>query len=279
MLNQVKEDKNLYTVENCLEAYKYELALHEKRFAENPDTCPTLPLPEDKSINYGKNDGAAWRYDANGVAEDWRLHREDGPAMIYQDGMMTWCYHDKYHRVGAPAEIHPDGTEIWFFEGRRHREDGPALVIPEKNERKFFLHDVEMEEWQVMIDPEKMTPDMITKEENAERRKELIRKFGIERMRSQGKVVDTKTYEENISSGDNSEDTVIKRYYELIDMAAVFKVEEAVAYAPHLMMENPSISGTFHLEAVHPDCKTVQHAINWRKYGDINKYWNPIRLT
>ena len=46
-----------------------------------------------------------------------------------------------------------------------------------------------------------------------------------------------------------------------------------------LCMENPSIAGTMHMEGVFPECQTVEHAINWRKYRDINKEWKPEKIT
>ena len=37
---------------------------------------------------------------------------------------------------------------------------------------------------------------------------------------------------------------------------------------PYLKMLNPSI-GTWHVEGVHPDCATVEQALNWRNQTDV----------
>ena len=63
----------------------------------------------------------------------------------------------------------------------------------------------------------------------------------------------------------------IKDTYELIDMSSIFT---KVQYAPYLLMKNPS-TGTMHMEGVHPDCKTVEQALNWRNQTD----GQPIVLT
>lgn len=57
-----------------------------------------------------------------------RLHRADGPAVVWPDGTTEWWRDGFRHRVGGPAiEYAGRGVEYWF-EGRRHRLDGPAVV-------------------------------------------------------------------------------------------------------------------------------------------------------
>ena|SRR3990167_7365610 len=120
----------------------------------------------------------------------------------------------------------------------------------------YFLHGVGMEEEHILIPSDKMTPEMVIKEENVEVRRELIRKFGADRLKSYGKVIDKQDE------------------YELLDMSKIFT---SVDYAPHLLMKNPSI-GVYRLEGVGQECKTVQQAINWRA-GDIKNNWIPSILT
>ena len=79
-----------------------------------------------------------------------RLHREDGPAIIYRDGCQEWWVngirHNQNgpaviwarteewwvdgarHKLDGPAVIHPDGTQIWYANGKNHRIDGPAII-------------------------------------------------------------------------------------------------------------------------------------------------------
>ena len=48
------------------------------------------------------------------------LHREDGPAVVKEDGTQEWWVAGKRHRVDGPAIIYPDGTtERWLY-GRFH---------------------------------------------------------------------------------------------------------------------------------------------------------------
>jgi hypothetical protein len=55
------------------------------------------------------------------------LHREDGPAVIWQDGTKFWYYNGKRHREDGPAYIEKrNGYKEWYNNGKLHREDGPA---------------------------------------------------------------------------------------------------------------------------------------------------------
>ena len=45
---------------------------------------------------------------------------------------------------------------------------------------------------------------------------------------------------------------------------------------PYLKMTNPSV-GTVHIEGVHPDCKTVESALNFR--NNLESYAAPIQLS
>lgn len=50
----------------------------------------------------------------------------------------------------------------------------------------------------------------------------------------------------------------------------------------YLKMQNPSVEGMFHIEGVDPRCSTVQEAINFRRYGNLNNSmppWSPIILS
>jgi hypothetical protein len=46
----------------------------------------------------------------------------------YSDGTKVWWLNGKLHREDGPAVIWPDGTEYWYLNGKRHREDGPAYI-------------------------------------------------------------------------------------------------------------------------------------------------------
>lgn len=65
-------------------------------------------------------------------AEYWSLndqyHREDGPAIIRNNGDVSWYLNGKLHRLDGPAVIYSNGTKYWHVNGERHRLDGPAFV-------------------------------------------------------------------------------------------------------------------------------------------------------
>ena len=51
----------------------------------------------------------------------WKLygkpHREDGPAVEYQDGEKHWFINGKHHRENGPAIEYPDGRKKWYIYG------------------------------------------------------------------------------------------------------------------------------------------------------------------
>lgn len=48
-----------------------------------------------------------------------KLHREDGPAVEWNDGYKVWFQHGKRHRLDGPAFISANGYKSWFEHGRR----------------------------------------------------------------------------------------------------------------------------------------------------------------
>ena len=47
--------------------------------------------------------------------KDGRLHREDGPAIEYSNGLKYWVKNGKLHRVDGPAiEYADDYKEYWI---------------------------------------------------------------------------------------------------------------------------------------------------------------------
>ena len=46
-----------------------------------------------------------------------RLHREDGPAIIFADGRETWYLEGYYHREDGPAVEYSNGDKSWYLHG------------------------------------------------------------------------------------------------------------------------------------------------------------------
>ena len=64
--------------------------------------------------------------------KDGVLHREDGPAVIYDNGINYWYKFGKIHREDGPAVDWTNGEYSWYRNGLYHREDGPAIVWDEE---------------------------------------------------------------------------------------------------------------------------------------------------
>ena len=146
----------------------------------------------------------------------------------------------------------PDENDVWISkkpnkimmndENKLHCDGGPAISFDD-GFAIYALNGVKMPEKFVMADWNDIDSKDILKEQNAEIRRELVRKVGIERFISKinPDVLDT------------------WKDYELLNVP----INSAGEKRPYLKMLNPSI-GTFHVEGVHPDCKTVADALKWR---------------
>jgi hypothetical protein len=81
-------------------------------------------------------------------------HREDGPAVIWEDEQKEWFYKGARHRLDGPAVIQRDGTEEWWVDGVRHRVDGPAVIIID-GAKEWYLNGVlHREDGPAIIDPD-----------------------------------------------------------------------------------------------------------------------------
>jgi hypothetical protein len=105
-----------------------------------------------------------------------KLHREDGPAIEYEDGTCLWFIEGKeyteeeydkkilemkvqnpvineygtkiwknekgeYHRIDGPAIEFMNGDKYWFQNGNRHRTDGPAISL-KKGDEYWYQNDL-----------------------------------------------------------------------------------------------------------------------------------------
>jgi hypothetical protein len=131
--------------------------------------------------------------------------------------------------------------------GRLHRDGGMALSYPD-GWGIFALHGIRMNPEYVLTPAEKIDPQTVLAEPNADQRRELIRKIGVERMLSK------LPHKSLNKSGD----------YQLLSV----RLSDEVTDARYLRMLNPSV-GVWHLEGVDPSCGTVAEALNWR-----NQRWH-----
>ncbi len=55
--------------------------------------------------------------------EKGQYHREDGPAIEYEDGYKAWYINGQRHREDGPAIIWEDGKEWFYLYGEEYSED------------------------------------------------------------------------------------------------------------------------------------------------------------
>ena len=136
-----------------------------------------------------------------------------------------------------------------------------AAIEYEDGFKLWYLNGVCVPQWLVETQWDKIDCSLFSKINNAEVRREFVRKIGVERILVQlgGEKID--------QVGD----------YELV----IVDLKGETGKWPYLKMRNPSIQ-TWHLECVSKECKTVMQAINFRasQLKNIgNNNWSPEVLT
>lgn len=135
-----------------------------------------------------------------------------------------------------PVNLHLNASDALHADGRMAIEwpDGYGL---------WMLNGVRIPQWLAEPRAENIDPRKFAELENAEVRREFVRKVGIERIAQHcgAKVLDKR--------GD----------YELLKL----DLHGTTGKWPYLKMLNPSID-CWHLECVDRNCKTVAQAIAWR---------------
>ena len=133
-------------------------------------------------------------------------------------------------------------TEIHMREGRLHKDGGMALKYAD-DWGLYVLNGVSVSKEIAETPAEKLSTDLFVTERNAEVRREILRKIGVERLvqKLEAKVID--------KEGD----------YELLEV----DLKGATGVWPCLKMKNPSI-GVYHMEWVDVSCRTVSAALKWR---------------
>lgn len=139
--------------------------------------------------------------------------------------------------------------------------------------RHFYLDRVEVPYWLYNSEPDYIDLKKLEKLENVDQRAMFIKKVGIDKFLDKGTIIDTyENYPEN--------EWWAKSEYKLIDMKEIIPPTEIrndflkevkykpVKYAPFLYMKNQT-TGIYHLEGVHPKCKTLYDAIKMR-YKDLD---------
>lgn len=139
--------------------------------------------------------------------------------------------------------------------------------------RYFYLDRVSVPYWLYNTEPEYIDLHKLETLKDVDQRAMFIKKVGIDKFLDKGIIIDTyENYPEN--------EWWAKSEYKLIDMKEIIPPTELrdeflnevkykpVKYAPFLYMKNQT-TGIYHLEGVHPKCKTLYDAIKMR-YKDLD---------
>ena len=134
-----------------------------------------------------------------------------------------------------------------------HNEKGAAVLYAD-GFSVYALNGVRVTKELVETPSNKLDPKLVTTEKNAEIRREIVRKIGVDRVYQKlgGKTINR-----------------LGEMYELITLNIGDN-----RIRPYLKMRNPSL-GTYHLEGVPREIKTVREALNWRNQSEEE----PIVLT
>lgn len=109
-----------------------------------------------------------------------KLHREDGPAVIFSNGHQAWWRDGNLHRTDGPAIIFNDGEKHWLVNGKYHRTDGPAK-ISKKGKETWYLNDKKATDMDMILlragakYPWHAQPDVVAKLSTPEQKKQIMR--------------------------------------------------------------------------------------------------------
>ena len=182
---------------------------------------------------------------------DWYQKSWDVVAMYY-DAKLNTCY-----VIKKPDEwkIEDNYSKMYFRYG---------------NKEKFFFGMIEVPKWLYTTPAEELKPEYYFSLTNADVKAEFVKKIGINRLIEFGTVVDSyENYPDN--------EMWAKSEYKIIDMSNLKLVKvvsdigrplEFFKYVPYLYMKNQT-TGVYHLEGLHPRCKTLYDAIKMR-YNGLN---------
>ena len=150
--------------------------------------------------------------------------------------------------------------KIKMLNGQLHAEGETSLEYADGNVKLYNLHGVQVPDWLVLTKDVQIDPAKVIEIENADVRREFVRKVGYDRLyyKLGGKQLDKK--EIAIFNGRE----MFMHRYEVLQLNVGNGRKWNV-----LKMINPSLSANdnevYHIEGLPPTCDTVEKAINFRK--------------
>jgi len=143
-----------------------------------------------------------------------------------------------------PTALHREGNLL-------HKDGGPALAFAD-GFAVYALHGVLVSKTLAETPAEKLDAHLLVKEKNAEIRREIGRKIGMERIIR------------DLNATVIDKDVRSDKQYELLELDLGDERRR-----PYLKMESSSIPGVFHVEGVPPGTKTVKEALVWRNKTEL----------
>lgn len=169
----------------------------------------------------------------------------------------SWCFEQV-------VVVSPMPQELYMKEERLHNPNGPAIKYAE-DFNVYAINGVifEGEMAKFVTTPAKeLDANEVLNIKNVEQRAETIKKMGINRLFTK---LNPECLDRDTSNG---------LPYELYRVSIGYPTPRI-----YIKMNNPSVDEV-HIEAVHPDCKTVKEALNWRNQGKVSDLFTaPIILT
>jgi hypothetical protein len=68
-----------------------------------------------------------------------KIHRTDGPAVVYTCGDKEWWVDDEVHRTDGPAIEYANGDEAWWLNNERFTFDEWLDEVDMSNEDKVMM--------------------------------------------------------------------------------------------------------------------------------------------
>jgi len=68
-----------------------------------------------------------------------KLHRDDGPAVEYKNGIKFWYKEGKLHRLDGPAREWVYRAKEWWIEGKFYTEEEFNKKIKEMNQPSYKI--------------------------------------------------------------------------------------------------------------------------------------------
>jgi hypothetical protein len=101
-----------------------------KRYKDIPkDFTETCKITWDNSICYFKNG---------------KFHREDGPAIEYENGEKHWLVNGLFHREDGPAIEFVNGRKSWYYKDKCYGNDNTFTVESWKEKVKQLKREEEL---------------------------------------------------------------------------------------------------------------------------------------